>query len=119
MAIVLSVTAAFSARISLKNVFRKILYPLDIIDAVLFYNKFNKAKSRKLPKTIVEKARKGITNQSIERVIKKFFGLKTRLYLDGGIEVMDIDDDISYDIINENYSQLIEYGNSLTRSQED
>lgn len=101
---------------SLKTIFQKILYPLDILDMALFYNKFNKAKSRKLPKAIIRKARKEITTQNIERVIKKIFDLKTRIYLDGGIEVMDIDDDISYDVINENYSKLIKYGNSLTKN---
>jgi len=93
----------------------KAKYFLDIIETALFYNNFNKAKSRKLPAGIVKKARQKVTIEKAEQVLEKMFDLKARVYKDGGIEVMDIDDEICYNIINNNYSKIIEYGNSLSK----
>ncbi|MCK5025173.1 MAG: hypothetical protein KAS15_01180 [Nanoarchaeota archaeon] len=95
----------------------KAKYFLDIIETALFYNNFNKAKSRKLPLGIVKKARQKVTIEKAEQVLEKIFDLKARIYKDGGIEVMDIDDEICYNIINNNYSRIMEYGNSLSKNE--
>ncbi|MEA3514113.1 MAG: hypothetical protein U9R34_01405 [Nanoarchaeota archaeon] len=95
----------------------KAKYFLNIIETIVFYNNFNKAKSRKLPAGIVKKARQKVTIEKAEQVLKDIFDLKARVYIGGGIEVMDIDDEICYNIINDNYSKIIKYGNSLSKNK--